>query len=208
MTQVLIGSIVLSIIHASIPNHWLPLVAIGRTEKWSRYETLWVTAITGSAHTASTILIGIIVGLVGYKLSSTHELVARVVAASVFVILGLIYLALDLKSSHHHSNVMEIGSIPRKSKLVIITSLGIAMFFSPCIEIEAYFFAAGTLGWRGIAVVSIVYLIVTVLGMLLLVDLGRKGVEKIKWHFLEHHEKRVTGVALIVLGIFAYFIKM
>ena len=208
MTQILIGSLVLSVIHASIPNHWLPLVAIGKTEKWSRYETLWITAITGSAHTASTILIGIIVGLVGYKLSSTHELVARVVAASVFVILGLIYLAMDSKSSHHHSNAIETGSIPRKSKFVIITSLSIAMFFSPCIEIEAYYFAAGTLGWRAIAVVSVVYLIVTVLGMLLLVDLGRKGVEKIKWHFLEHHEKRVTGVALIILGILAYFIKM
>jgi hypothetical protein len=82
------------------------------------------------------------------------------------------------------------------------------MFFSPCLEIEAYYFTAGALGWGGIAVVSTVYLIVTVLGMLLLVDLGRKGVEKIKWHFLEHHEKRVTGSVLIVLGIIAYWVKI
>ena len=208
VVQILIGSLVLSIIHASIPNHWLPLVAIGRAENWSRNETLWVTAITGSAHTISTILVGIIVGLVGYKLSSTHGLVTRVVPPSILVILGLVYLIMDLKSSHHHRNPVDIDSISKKSKLAIITSLGIAMFFSPCIEIEAYYFTAGTLGWLGITVVSIVYLIVTVLGMLLLVDLGRKGAEKIKWHFLEHHEKRVTGVVLIILGIFAFFIKI
>ena len=208
MIQILIGSLVLSVIHASIPNHWIPLVAIGKTENWSRTETLWVTAVTGSAHTISTILVGIIVGLVGYKLSSSHEFVTRVVAPLILVLLGLIYLMSDLKSSHHHKNPVEMGSISKRSKLTIITSLGIAMFFSPCIEIEAYYFTAGSHGWPGITVVSIVYLIVTVLSMLLLVDLGRKGVEKIKWHFLEHYEKRVTGLVLIVLGIFAYFIKI
>ncbi len=38
--QVLFGSIALSIVHASIPNHWLPLIAIGRTERWTHRETL------------------------------------------------------------------------------------------------------------------------------------------------------------------------
>ena len=208
LIQILIGSLLLSVVHAFIPNHWIPLVAVGKTEKWSRNETLWVTAITGGAHTISTILVGIIVGLVGYKLSSTHEFVTRVIAPLILVVLGVIYLIMDLKSSHHHRNPVEIGSISKKSKFIIITSLGTAMFFSPCIEIEAYYFTAGILGWLGIAVVSIVYLIVTVLGMLLLVDLGRKGAEKIKWHFLEDHEKKAMGVVLIVLGIFAYFIKI
>ncbi len=207
MTEILIGSLVLSVIHATIPNHWIPLVAIGKTENWSRNETLWVTVIAGSAHTISTILVGIIIGLVGYKLSSTHEFVTRVVAPLILVTLGLFYVIMDLKNSHHHRNLVETGSISKKSKLSIITSLCIAMFFSPCIEIEAYYFKAGTGGWFGITIVSIVYLIVTVLGMLLLVDLGRKGVEKIKWHFLEHHERKIMGVVLIALGIFAYFLK-
>ena len=208
MIQILIGSLVLSVIHASIPNHWIPIVAIGKTEKWSRNETLWVTAITGGAHTISTISVGIIVGLVGHKLSSTHEFVTRVVAPLILVILGVIYLIVDLKRSHHHRNPVEIGSIPKKSKFLIIASLGTAMFFSPCIEIEAYYFTAGILGWPGIAVVSVVYLIVTVLGMLLLVDLGCKGAERIKWHFLEDHEKKAMGMVLIALGIFTYFIRI
>jgi len=207
MTEILIGSLVLSVIHATIPNHWIPLVAIGKTENWSRNETLWVTVIAGSAHTISTILVGIIIGLVGYKLSSTHEFVTRVVAPLILVTLGLFYLIVDLKNFHHSRNLVETGSISKKSKLSIITSLCIAMFFSPCIQIEAYYFKAGTGGWLGITIVSIVYLIVTILGMLLLVDLGRKGVEKIKWHFLEHHERRVMGVVLIALGISAYFLK-
>ena len=207
MIQILIGSLVLSILHASIPNHWIPLVAVAKAENWSRKEALWVTTITGSAHTASTILVGIIVGLIGYKLSSTYEFVTRVVAPSILIIIGLIYLILDLKD-HHHRNPSETNSLSKRSKLAIIMSLGTAMFFSPCIEIEAYYFTAGALGWLGIVLVSIIYLIVTVLGMVLLVDLGRKGVERIKWHLLEHHEKKVTGMVLIVLGVFAYFIQV
>jgi len=207
MIQILIGSLVLSIIHASIPNHWIPLVVIGKTENWTRKETLWVTAITGSAHTASTILVGVFIGLVGHRLSS-YEFMTRTIAPSILVILGLIFIIIGLKTSPHHHAPMKIDLAHNKSKIAIITSLCVAMFFSPCIEIEAYYFTVGFLGWPGIAGVSIIYLIVTVLGMVLLVDLGRKGVEKIKWQFLEHHEKKITGVVLIVLGILSYFVKI
>lgn len=208
MIQLIIGSFVLSIIHAAIPNHWIPLVTIGKAGKWSRSETLWITAITGCAHVISTILVGIIVGFFGYKFSSAYELVPKLVAPLILVIMGVISIIIDLKKNHHHKDLLKTDVMYKKTKLAIITSLSIAMFFSPCIEIEAYYFTAGTFGWLGIAVVSIIYFIVTISGMLLLVDLGRKGVEKIKWQFLEHHEKKIIGIVLIVLGIFSYFIKI
>ena len=87
-----------------------------------------------------------------------------------------------------------------------MASLSVAMFFSPCLELEAYYFTAGTLGWRGIGVVSAIYFFITVLAIVLLVLLGRRGIEKLNWHFLEHHEKGVTAAVLIVVGILAYFI--
>jgi hypothetical protein len=207
--QIVIGSFILSVIHASIPNHWIPLVAIGKTENWSRKETLWFTGITAGAHTLSTILVGIVVGLIGYRLSSSYEFITGIVAPSVLIVLGIIYAVLELKgSSDHHISQEAADTSRRKSKYAILASLSVAMFFSPCIEIEAYYFTAGTLGWRGITVVSIIYFFITVLGMIILVDLGRKGAQKIKSHFLEHHEKGVTSAVLIVLGVFAYFVKI
>ena len=167
-----------------------------------------MTAIAGGAHTISTILVGIIVGFVGYNLSSTYEFVTRIVAPVVLIVIGIIYLIVGFKYSHHSHDHVDIDSISKRSKFVIIMSLGTAMFFSPCIEIEAYYFTASALGMSGIMIVSIIYLIMTILGMLFLVDLGHKGIEKLKWHFLEHHEKKIMGIVLIVLGIFAYFIKI
>jgi len=209
MWQIFIGSLILSIIHASIPNHWIPLIAIGKTERWTERETLLATVMTGFAHTLSTVIVGIIVGFIGYKLSSSHELISRVVAPAILIIIGLIYLWIDIKNSHHHEHKhfsLNEDNIKRKSRWAIIISLSIAMFLTPCAEIEAYYFQAGTIGWIGIFIVSAVYTMTTIVIMLLLVYLGMKGFKRFDSHYLEHHEKQVTGVILILLGLLAYFV--
>jgi nickel/cobalt exporter len=106
---------------------------------------------------------------------------------------------------------MEHITTERKSEksrwVAILTSLSIAMFLTPCIEIEAYYFQAGIIGWIGIFIVSPVYLLTIVVIMLVLVYLGMRGVKTFKSHFLEHNEKGITGVVLVSLGILALFVK-
>ena len=211
MWQIFTGSLILSAIHASIPNHWIPLIAVGKAEGWSRKETLFGTFITGFAHTLSTVIIGIVVGLVGYKLSDSYALITRFVAPAVLIVLGIIYLVSDyLKSRHHHQHAhthFHTGDKPGtgRSKRAILLSLGVAMFFSPCAEIEAYYFRAGTHGWSGILTVSAVYTVTTVLLMMVLVGLGMQGMKKFRSHYLEHHPGQITGIVLVALGILAYF---
>jgi uncharacterized membrane protein len=79
------------------------------------------------------------------------------------------------------------------------------MFLTPCIEIEAYYFQAGMLGWKGIFIVSVIYTLTTVLFMLALVYAGFKGIQRLRPHALEQHEKLITGSVLIVLGILAFW---
>ncbi|MGK9368707.1 hypothetical protein ACSSWA_07385 [Melioribacter sp. Ez-97] len=211
--QILIGSFLLSLAHALIPSHWLPIATIGKAEKWSRNETLKITAVTGFSHTLSTVIIGIIVGIVGYKLSESYHVITHLFAPAVLILLGLIYLALEYRHKfikhphkHHHIDVDNIIE-KKKSKKSIVITLMIAMFFSPCLEIEVYYLTAGRLGWTGIAIVSVVYFFVTVFFMMLLVYLVGKGMSKLKWEFLEHHDKLITGLILIVVGLLAYFIE-
>lgn len=211
--QIFIGSILLSLVHASIPNHWLPLVAIGKVEKWNLKETLSITFITGVSHTISTIIIGIIVGLIGYKLSESYHFLTHVIAPLVLIILGFIYFYQDYKHSkikteheHSHINVDELVK-KKKTKKAIVTSLSIAMFFSPCIEVEVYYFTAARIGWLGIAIVSLTYFFVTVFGMMILVYLASKGIEKFKINFFEHREKLISGIILIVVGLLAFFVE-
>ena len=211
MYQIFIGSIILSTIHALIPNHWLPLIAIGKTEKWTQNQTLLATIITGFAHTLSTIMIGIVVGLIGYKLSTYYSIISGTIAPAILIGLGMVYLFLDFHSHHNHIHeVNPLKTEPGQNKsrwAAILTSLSIAMFLTPCIEIEAYYFQAGTIGWMGILIVSAVYLMTTVAIMLLLVYLGMKGVNTFKSSFLEHHEKGISGIVLVSLGLFAMLVK-
>ena len=189
------------------------MIAIGKTEKWTQRQTMLATVITGFAHTLSTVIVGVVVGLIGYKLSASYGFISEIIAPSILVGLGAVYLILDFTGSHHHHSENGHNHQPtieksRRSKwTAILTSLSIAMFLTPCIEIEAYYFQAGTTGWTGIFIVSAVYVLITVVTMLILVCLGMKGINSFKSHFLEHHEKVITGIVLIALGLLAFFLK-
>ena len=193
-----------------IPNHWIPLIAIGKAEGWTTRQTITATIIAGFAHTLSTVIVGIIVGFAGYRLSRSYENLTTLIAPLVLIAIGIIYIIIDYirLHHHHHINQNEINRPKKnKSRITLLASLSIAMFFSPCIELEAYFFQAGTQGWQGIILVSIIYTFTTVFFMSVLVYLGTRGIDRLKWHFLEYHEKRVTGLVLIALGLLAFFVR-
>jgi nickel/cobalt transporter (NicO) family protein len=204
LIQVLFGSLLLSIIHAFIPNHWLPLVAVAKVQRWKHSEALFVTALTALAHASSTIMAGAAVSVLGYNLSSDAGLTS-LISPVVLVGLGLVYLALDTIGGHgEHHHVHDHDVVGKGSKVSLIFSLCLAMFFSPCLEIEAYYLKAGFLGWKAVATVSLVYLVTTVIGMLFSVDLALRGARRIRSHYLEHHERRVTGFVLTALGVVAF----
>jgi len=213
LMHVLFGALVLSVAHAPMPNHWIPIVVVSKAENWTHGETLGATALVAIPHIISTISVGVVLGLIGYKLSSTYELIMRFSAPMILVVLGVIYLFLDFKfkfedPSQHHTPIIETEGASKKPKLALISSLGIALFLSPCVGIGAYCFTARTFGWIGVSSVLVIYVGVTVLGMVLMVNLGLKGVAKIEWRFLERHDKIVTGIVLIILGILVYFMKI
>ena len=205
MWQIISGSLLLSLVHASIPNHWLPIVAIGKSERWTMRETLNATALIGAAHITSTIIIGVLIGLAGFRLSSNHAELAHWIAPVVLAVLGLIFIASDFigKGHRHHNHFDETGG---RSKRAIVGSMVVAMFFSPCIELEVYFLPAGAFGWSGILTTSAIYLFATVSTMLLLVYVGTKGLSRLNWHIFEHHQKTLTGVILIALAALAFII--
>ena len=88
MWQIFFGSLLLSLIHALIPHHWIPIIAISKTEKWSNKEAIFATLITGVSHMISTIAIGIIVGFVGLKLAESYSHITTVAAPSILLGIG------------------------------------------------------------------------------------------------------------------------
>ena len=207
MLHILISSFILSVIHATIPSHWLPLVAISKAEKWTKERTLLATAVSGGAHIASTILIGIFIGWAGYKLSESYQWVASFVAPLILVGLGILYIIRNFFSHEHRHHIPE-KLVKNKSFGAILFSISLGMFFSPCIELESYYFTAGAFGWMGIFAVSVVYLMVTVAFMMLYVLLAIEGINRYNFSFLDKNENAIIGIVLILVGVLTYFVHI
>jgi putative Mn2+ efflux pump MntP len=207
MLSILAGAFLVSAAHAILPDHWLPMILISRAEKWTQAETLWITALVTIPHMVSTIVLGVLVGLVGFRLSSTYEALMEVVAPAMFVLIGLIYVYRNFKAEGHHHHGADISSLGDRSKKTVITFMATALFFSPCVPMGSYFFIVGAEGVASLALVSIIYIVVTLGILLIMVALGRRGVERIQWHFLEHNENLITGIILIALGLFVFFFE-
>ncbi len=206
MLNVIAGATILSVLHSFIPSHWLPIVVIGKSEGWSRNEILGFTVILSISHTLSTVIIGLLIGIVGYTLSQYQEMLARFIASVVLVALGLWYITrhFNIHNPHAHHGI----EVRKGSKLKIISWLSTVMFFSPCIEIEAYYLSAGSMGWMPILAVSLIYVVITLVLMEFFVFLALKGMEVVKiLHRLEHNENLITGIILVILGGVNLFVE-
>lgn len=204
MYNLIIGSLLISLLHAVIPNHWLPVLAIGKKEGWSLAETSRITFISGMAHVISTVIIGLLLGLIGNELTQHIEHFTHIIAPAILILLGLYFVRQHY--THHHFHLQK-EQLQNKSKKSIIWTLVIAMFLSPCLEIEAYFLLAGSKGWYVLAAIALMYTVITIGGMLIWVRIVYKGMLKLNWHKWEHNAGIITGFVLIVTGIISFFIN-
>jgi nickel/cobalt transporter (NicO) family protein len=204
MFSVIAGTFLLAIVHALIPNHWLPLVAVARAEQWKPKEVTLITFLAALAHVAGTVALGIVLGVIGKELQEEYGRVIYLASSVLLIAFGLIYFTVNLPH-HHHSGQKDVAAYKRsKSRWILIFI--VMMFLSPCLEVESLFLSAGAYGMGVVSIMAIVYAVVSISGILLLVNLGYKGVNLLSAHFIEHNEKRISGIVLILIGIISFFI--
>jgi len=203
MLQLATFSLILSLIHVLVPHHWLPLALLAKSEKWSRNQTFKLSVIVSLSHVLSTIILGIFIGIIGMEAAKSMGEFTEWFAPLLLILFGVIYVSLG--DNHHHDDAVKLKT---HSFSKIVFTMAVAMFFSPCLEVETFYFKAGTYGWNGIIIVSAIYLVTTVVGITILTLSGKKTIERFRLHFLEHYEKKITGVILILLGILSYFVKI
>jgi nickel/cobalt transporter (NicO) family protein len=204
MFTVIAGTILLAIVHALIPNHWLPLVAVARAEKWKPKEVTLITLIAALAHVLGTVALGLILGKIGKELEDQYGNIIYVASSVLLIVFGLIYYTVNLPH-HHHSGQKDVVEYKRsRSKWILIFI--VMMFLSPCLEVESLFLSAGAYGMGLVTMLAIIYAIVSMTGILILVTLGYKGVKLLSAHFIEHNEKKISGIVLILVGIISFFL--
>ena len=204
MFSLLAGTCILALVHALIPNHWLPLVAVARSEKWKVRDVTTITFISATAHVLVTVALGIVLGMIGKELKEDYGYAINVAASVLLIIFGLIYYTVNLPH-HHHSSQKDVAQYKRSKRKWVLIFI-VMMFLSPCLEVESLFLSAGAYGMGSVTLLAVVYAIVSISGILLLVSLGYKGINLLNADFIEHNEKRISGIVLIIVGIISFFL--
>jgi hypothetical protein len=204
MFTIITGTILLALVHALIPNHWLPLVAVARSEGWKKGEVNMITFFAALAHVLGTVALGLILGTIGKELKEEYGHVIMVVSSILLIVFGLIYYTVNLPH-HHHSSQKDVAGYKRSRGRWILIFI-VMMFLSPCLEVESLFLSAGAYGMELVLLISTIYAILSISGIMLLVNLGFKGVNLLSAHFIEHNEKRISGIVLIAVGILSFFL--
>jgi nickel/cobalt transporter (NicO) family protein len=204
MLTFIAGTVLLALVHALIPNHWLPLVAVARSEQWKPGELNLITLFAALAHVLGTVALGFVLGTIGKELQEEYGTAIHTAAAVLLIVFGLIYYTVNLPH-HHHSTQKDVAGYKRSRNRWLLIFI-VMMFLSPCLEVESLFLSAGVHGMGLVSLLSLIYAVVSISGILLLVNLGRKGVNLLPAHFIEHNEKRISGIVLILAGIATFFL--
>lgn len=167
-------------------------------------EVTKITFFSAFSHVLSTVVLGLFLGFAGAAMADSVEHFTHFVAPAILIIMGIIFIYRH--HTHKHFRIDNSDIKKKKSKKQIVGALVLAMFFSPCMEIEAYFLLAGTLHPWLILLIALIYTIITVAGMLILVRLAWRGLLRLNWHRLEHNAGIITGITLILTGVIAFFL--
>jgi putative Mn2+ efflux pump MntP len=220
MTEQLIAAFIISVLHGFIPGHWLPFLALAKKMGWSKSTTLRYTGLAAMAHALGTVGVGLSIAQItmiglrenpnqtngsGFSITEIsiigHRIPFETFGAVIMILLGIYFLYRHHK--HHHFHFPEKAN-ESESRWAFGTIL-LALFLSPCMEIEWYFATLAPMGWTVIWALVLVYAVTTWLSMMGGVWIGFKGLERWNSHRLEHSTGLITGIVMILSGLMLMF---
>jgi len=96
--------------HAILPDHWVPLAVLGRTQKYPLARVARLSFLAGVAHVLVSLLLGAIIIIVGLQLRSTIESAQSTIIGVVLILTGVGFAALELTGrGHGHSHSHRDG---------------------------------------------------------------------------------------------------
>ncbi len=195
----ILASMIIGILHGSIPNHWITFVILSQKEKWNHKKLLIVSIISAILHNISTIILGFFVITIGNIILKNFIIIEKTIPTIIFIFLGNLFLMSDKK---HKKNISIKDNQNTKG---IIFILWISMFFSPCLEIQSIYFSISKNELHELILISIIYGFLSTISILFFTMVANKSIKILYSKFIIKYEKKIIGITFIVLGIFNLF---
>lgn len=76
------------VLHTLVPDHWAPIVVLGRQQGWSPARTARAAALAGLGHVTTTLALGLLLWVVGATLAVHYARLVNVGAAAALLAFG------------------------------------------------------------------------------------------------------------------------
>jgi ABC-type nickel/cobalt efflux system permease component RcnA len=213
--------------HAILPDHWVPLAMLGRTNKYSIQRVARLSGLAGITHVLVSLVLGGVIIAVGLQFRATVESAQNAIVGGLLIATGVAFLVAELAGfGHGHSHDGEHGhshgdgrdhrhhhhdhdhdhdhghdhSTGRMRNLAaIMVPFGAAA--SPDLTILPVFLAATTAG-TGVAIGSLaLFALVTIATIVGLTVAATLGGYRFRGAWLDRWGNMFTVAVLIAIGV-------
>ena len=213
-----------AVLHSILPDHWVPLAVVARTQRWSLLRVARVSTLASAGHVLTSVVLGGVIAVVGLQFQREIDVQQGHIAGGVLVLTGLGFLVWGLTGhghghDHEHSHghlheqsddhengpTVETASTEQplaKRLAAIAVPFGVAA--SPDLTILPVALAAGAVGGVTVVGVLIVFVAVTMATFVGLTVLATIAGYRIKGEWLERNATTITALVLIAIGVVAF----
>lgn len=207
------------------PDHYVPFVAMSRVRGWSLTRTMGITLVCGVGHVIGSVVLGVVGISFGLAIGGIEAFtgVRGSVAGWLLLGFGLAYLAWGIRRAirnkphthkhahadgtshdhghtHTHDHAHVHGADDRPASLTPWVLFTIFVF-GPCEPlIPLLMFPAARLSLWGVALVTLVFALCTLMTMSAMVVAGCLGLSRFSLGGLARYSHAVAGFALAVCG--------
>lgn len=221
----------LAVFHTAIGiDHYIPFVAMSKSNKWSFRKTMLIVSICGLGHVLSSVILGLIGIWLGSQLSFLVNIedIRGELAKWFLIAFGAIYTLWGIRNAiknkphrhiltdgnevwhgHSHKLYKEESIDAHVEKSVISRSfwpLFILLVLGPCEPlIPLIMYPATDTGMFGVITVAVVFSVCTIATMLFCTIIVLKGVNMIPMKKIERYSHALAGFAVLMCGLAIQF---
>jgi hypothetical protein len=212
-----------AIIHALIPDHWLPFALMGRAQGWSERRTLVLAGLTGVVHVAVSIAVGVAIVLFGSdqarRLAVRWGASVEALGGGLLVAFGLAYgIWAHLRERrahaghtrqdsgaeagtdrplHAHGHLLSRWARGALTGETLVAIIGV----SPCVLFQPILFAAAAEGTGAAAAAAVGFAACTVGTMITVTWVALRGMRRLSLGFFTRYGDLLSGLIIAALGI-------
>ena len=99
---------IVAILHSILPDHWVPLAIVARTQRWSLPRVTRVSALASVGHVVASLILGGIVAIIGLQFQRQLDTQQGHIIGGILVLTGLGFLLWGfIGGGHGHSHSGE-----------------------------------------------------------------------------------------------------